>query len=91
MTTSDETILEILGETEAALKPKHIWVNLHLKGIDVSRRTIMRRKDTLLDAGLIEEPERFPGYYRITDFAQEWLDENLEAEDLQDKLDDARS
>jgi len=89
MTRSDENILDLLAEKDAALKPKHIWVNLKLEGIDVSRRTIMRRKDTLQDAGLIEEPDQFPGYYVISSFGRAWLNEELEVADLQNKLDDA--
>lgn len=86
MTISDEPILDLLREKGVALKPGGIEANLDIEGVSLSKRTIYRRLEVLEDAGMLEQPDGWPGYYQVTSLAVTWLDEELSAEDVEDAL-----
>jgi len=74
MTSSDDTILELLEESGLALNKKAMHVNFKARGISISYNTIKRRIPKLADAGLVEELDDEPSYCRITDEGLAYLD-----------------
>ncbi|RQG97234.1 winged-helix domain-containing protein [Natrarchaeobius chitinivorans] len=83
MTDSDDTILEFLRETGAAFSKRGIQVNFENRGVKVSYSTIKRRLEHLENADLIECVEEKGGYYEITDLGKQYLEGELDAEDLE--------
>ncbi|MXV61290.1 winged helix-turn-helix transcriptional regulator [Natronorubrum sp. JWXQ-INN-674] len=76
MNQTDNRILELLDESDLALSPAVVAVNL-----DYSRNWVSRRMSKLEKKGLIE---KFRGsYYRITPRGRAYLEGDLEAEDLE--------
>ncbi len=71
---TDERILEILS-TGLTLTPQVI-----AKNIGKSRVHVSRRLGTLVEYGFVARVER--GYYEITDLGEQYLDGNLDADDL---------
>lgn len=88
MTKSDETILDLLSEKDVALKPGGIKANLDIENIDISKRTIYRRLEVLDAAGMVREPENWAGRWMTTELAEKWLNEEIEADDVSERLED---
>ncbi len=94
MNEVDDAILEFLRDLDidgqpVALKPGAVHYNLvtEFGMLDKSLSTFSRRMATLADAGLLEKTETGNGSpYRITDNGRQYLDGELEADDLE--LDD---
>lgn len=72
---TDERILELLS-TGMMLSPQVI-----AKNIGKSRSHVSRRLSELTDYGLVERVER--GYYEITDLGEEYLEGELDADNLE--------
>jgi repressor of nif and glnA expression len=84
MTGYDDKILEVLGETGAALSKKGIQVNAEIRGTEISYSTVKRRLPKLVDAGLVKIVRETGPYYRITDLGREYLGGDLDVADLDD-------
>ncbi|MDJ1434198.1 transcriptional regulator [Halostagnicola sp. A-GB9-2] len=90
MNEADDAILEYFQEltTERdhriALPPTTVWYNLveELGVLDRSQNTISRRMNILADAGLLKKTDEKRGYYRITNNGLAYLNEDLNASDL---------
>lgn len=76
MNQTDDRILELLAESDLALSPAVVAVNL-----DYSRNWVSRRMGLLQDADLIETAEG--SYYRITDRGRAYLAGDLDADELE--------
>ncbi|MDF9744705.1 transcriptional regulator [Natrinema salsiterrestre] len=72
---TDERILEIL-DSGLLLSPQVI-----AKNIDKSRVHVNRRLSVLVDYGLVTRVER--GYYEIDDLGMQYLEGELDADDLE--------
>lgn len=83
MTGNDDSILELLHEKNIALPPRGLEVNLSREGVNVSRRTIQRRLNSLQEAKLVEMVEEEGSYYAITDKGRAYLDGELDASELE--------
>lgn len=79
MNQTDDYILEILDESDLILSPSIIAVNL-----DYTRNWVSKRLAKLREAGLIERVDE--GHYRITKKGREYLAGELNADDLEDDV-----
>lgn len=77
MVYADDPILETMRDLRAS-SPQEV-----AKEINYSREHINRRMGVLYKYGLLDRPSR--GLYRITDEAEEYLDENLDASTLEER------
>ncbi|WP_436928174.1 hypothetical protein [Halosimplex amylolyticum] len=73
---SDRVIVAELAEYGGWMKPSSLALN-----ISYTRRHIARRCQVLSEKGLIDRHEDTAGY-RITDFGEQFLNDNLSPEDL---------
>ena len=73
---TDERILEALDSSGMILSPAVIARN-----IDRSREEVTRRLSDLVKYGLASRVER--GYYEITDLGEQYLEGDLDADDLE--------
>lgn len=79
MTKSDPAILELLYESDIELPPAVISHNI----AGISHPTVKRRLPILTEHGLVVRVEDTAGYYRITELGAQYLNGELEAEDLE--------
>lgn len=77
MVFADDPILEAMRDLRAS-SPQEV-----ADKIDYSREHINRRMRVLYKYQLLDRPSR--GLYRITDEAEEYLDENLDASTLEER------
>lgn len=77
---SDRVIVAELEKCGGWMKPSSIALN-----VSYTRRHIARRCKVLADNGLLERHEDTAGY-RVTDIGRQFLNDDLEADDL--RLDD---
>lgn len=84
MTGSDDSILELLDESDVALPPRGIEINLQQAGVSISNRTIKRRLKKLHDWGLVDLINEKSSYYAITEKGREYLSGDLNASELED-------
>jgi predicted transcriptional regulator len=84
MTGSDDSILEVLEETDSGLSMKGIEVNSYLLGSKISYPTIQRRVPKLVEAGLIEQIESYDKWYVITEDGSAYLEGDHTPPDLED-------
>jgi hypothetical protein len=90
MNETDDAILEFFEELEGCtefritLPPTAVWYNLVEVSslLDKAPNTVSRRMGRLDDIGLLELVDEDRAYYRFTDKGQEYLDGNLDADDL---------
>jgi len=75
MTAADDRILESLESSNLVLSPRVLAYN-----IDYTRNYVSKRLSKLVDAGLIEKVD--DGLYQITDFGRDYLNGELDAEDI---------
>jgi len=75
MNQTDDRILEALDESGMMLTPAVLAKNL-----DYSRTWVSNRLQKLVDAGLVDNPER--SYYEITEKGQKYLSGDLNAEEI---------
>ena len=80
MTQADERVLEFLREKDIVASPSVIAAN-----IDYTGEYISRRCQKLADAELIQRVDATN--YRITDRGEQYLEGELDADDLKDKSD----
>lgn len=76
MTQADERVMEFFSEKEIIASPSVIAAN-----IDYTAEYIPRRCRRLVDAELIQRVDA--SNYRITEFGEEYLEGNLDAEKLE--------
>ena len=76
MTQADERVIEFLSEKDIIASPSVIAAN-----IDYTAEYIFRRCRRLADAELIQRVDA--SNYRITDFGIEYLEGNVQAEELE--------
>lgn len=81
MTQADDRILETLQDVEMALSPRVIAFN-----IDYTRNYVNRRMTHLREAELVDRVDE--GMYRISDKGRAYLSGDLDADALEDVLDD---
>lgn len=90
MNEVDDAILEFFADQDdgLVLSPALIWFNLHnrLDVIEKSHETVARRMRNLETRGLLEKVDENRGYYVMTQKGRDYLDGELEADDL--RLDD---
>lgn len=67
-------ILQLLDETNVAVPPKAVHVNLKLRGGTFSEITTKRLLYELQDEGLVETLSEPDYYYRITQDGRKYLD-----------------
>ncbi|AFO57922.1 MULTISPECIES: helix-turn-helix transcriptional regulator [unclassified Natrinema] len=79
MTKSDPAILEVFEEAGIAIPPAVAEYNL----VGVSKSTVKRRLPVLVDHGLLKKVDEDRGYYRITERGRQYLEGELDAEDLE--------
>ena len=79
MTKSDPAILELLYESDIELPPAVISHNI----AGISHPTVKRRLPILTEHGLVVRVEDTAGYYRITELGIQYLNGELETEDLE--------
>lgn len=77
MVYADDPILEAMRDLRAS-SPQEVATET-----DYSREHVNRRMRNLYKYGLLDRPSR--GLYRITDEAEEYLDENLDASTLEER------
>lgn len=77
MNQTDDRILELLEESGLLLTPAVLAKNL-----DYNRSWVSERISILVDAALIENPEK--SFYKITDRGCAYLSGELDADDLGD-------
>jgi len=87
MTPSDVTVLEVLSEKDAALKPKAMLVNIEREGIPFSKSSVDRAVRKLTAAGMICRLDDYTAYYEITEFGVAFLREEVELAELQAAVD----
>ena len=74
MNKATDPVLELLEETDLALPPKTIIVNLKRKLKDPpSRPTVFRALDDLLEYGYVERYPTAETHYLVTDKGREYL------------------
>ncbi len=78
MNVAADPVLEFLDDHEIAV-PKGVFDN----ELSVSASSIARALDDLEARGLIERDDNFSSYYRITDLGREYLEGNVDADDLE--------
>lgn len=67
-------VLRFLQDTELALPPKTIYINMVRAGATFSERTLKRHLPELEDDGLIRRlPDQAGPYYEITNSGEEYL------------------
>lgn len=81
MNQTDDRILALLDESGLLLSPAVIAVNL-----DYTRNWISKRLRKLLEAGLVEKPHS--SYYEITELGEKYLAGEIEADLLENAVDD---
>lgn len=84
MTGSDDPILEFLDEHDIAVPPLVISHNVD----GLSYPTVQRRAAKLVRAGLLRRHDDPQGYLEITDLGRAYLRGTVEAEDLNDALEE---
>jgi len=77
MNQTDDRILELLDESGLLLTPAVLAKNL-----EYNRSWVSERISILVDAGLVENPEK--SFYTITDRGRAYLSGELDADDLED-------
>lgn len=86
MNEVDDAVLEFFEAQDegVALPPTVVWYNLHdlLEVIDKSRDTVARRMRKLNERGLLAKVSEERGYYQITQKGRDYLEGDLEADDL---------
>jgi len=88
MTGNDDTILEFFADSEVALPPTGLEINLNREGVDISYSTVHRRLKELHERGLLDKIDEDKGYYAISEKGRAYLDGSLDAADLEDGTDD---
>jgi predicted transcriptional regulator len=78
MTGADDSILEFFEETGIEAPPAVVQHN-----IDFSITHVRRRMRKLEEEGLLEKADEEKGYYGITELGSEYLQGDLEADDLE--------
>ena len=73
MTGSDDSILEVLQETDCALSMKGIEVNSELLGSRIPYPTIQRRIPKLVQSGLLKQVDKYGTWYTITEEGSAYL------------------
>ena len=76
MTQADERVLEFLYEKDIVASPSVIAAN-----IDYTQEYLSRRCRRLTDAGLLQRVDA--SNYRVTDFGEQYLEGEVDAEDLE--------
>lgn len=71
-------ILTILNNSNLALPPKVVYVNLAREGATFSRRTTFRLLQEMAEEGLVRKLESTSGYYEITQDGMDFLAERDE-------------
>lgn len=77
MTQADERVLEFLYEKDIIASPSVIAAN-----IDYTAEYLSRRCRKLADAGLLHRVD--PSNYRITDFGEQYLEGEVDADEIPD-------
>jgi repressor of nif and glnA expression len=85
MTSSDDRILELLADTDAAHDRRGIEVNIELRGDTISYTTVQRRIPMLADVGLIEAVDEAENYYVITGRGRKYLSGELDVSKIERK------
>lgn len=81
MTLRDSVILEFLHEHDLELPPKAIQRNLERHGYSIGYSTVQLRLKELLENGFVDRDEN--GYYEVSDRGLKWLNNDLDAENLE--------
>ncbi|MFD1642195.1 ArsR family transcriptional regulator [Halohasta litorea] len=84
MTGSDDSILEVLEESDSALSMKGIEVNSYVLGNTIPYPTIQRRVPKLVEAGLIDQLEEYDKWYLISEDGSAYLEGEHTPPDLED-------
>ncbi|MFC7135481.1 winged-helix domain-containing protein [Halobaculum litoreum] len=82
MSLNDSVVLEFLSEHDLELPPKSVYVNLNRHGHDIGYSTVRLRLNTLEEHGLLRKADS--GYYEVSQKGRLWLDDELDASDLED-------
>lgn len=78
MNKASDPVLECLEEHDTALPTSVLDIEL-----DVSRSSIARALPELENYGLVESHPNYSTHYRLTDLGREYLDGDLDADDLE--------
>lgn len=70
-------ILQFLDESDLALPPKPIYINMKRQGATFGRKTVERHLKDLESEGLVEKALENEGYYAITEKGRRYLDGDL--------------
>lgn len=84
MTKEDRkrAVLRFLTETNAALLPGSIYLNMHDRGATFSENTTKRHLYEMEDEGLVEKPFEGKDHYRVTDLGRRVARGELDFDDL---------
>lgn len=69
------TILRLLANSELALPPMVVYINLRLEGYTFGERTVKRHLYDMLDEGLVGHPDLRDDYYQITEEGRTYLED----------------
>lgn len=69
-------VLQFLDETDVALLPASIFLNMEERGATFSENTVKRHLYEMRDEGLVEKPWDGRDHYRITEDGRKYLRES---------------
>lgn len=82
MSLNDMVVLEFLSEYDLEMPQKALWANLNRHGHEIAYSTVKLRVSELEDHGLLQKADS--GYYEVSEKGQQWLDDDLDPEELSD-------
>lgn len=77
-------ILEFLADSDLALPPKPIYINMRRRGATFGRKTVERHLKDMVEEGLVDRVLEEEGYYAITEDGRRYLEGEFVMEDNED-------